>query len=116
VLSAISSSLEDLASLFQKILENATRVSGAEFGTMTLCDGDTFVTVAGFNVPDEYMAVQLNKPFMPHPKGGLATAAATHRPIQIEDTGPSRPIFKAIQPLSRFPTSAARARMSWYRC
>jgi signal transduction histidine kinase len=52
---------------------------------MTLCDGDTFVTVASFNVPDEYKAVQLNKPFMPHPKGGLATAAATHRPIQIED-------------------------------
>jgi GAF domain-containing protein len=85
VLGEISSSLEDLAPLFQKILENATRVSGAKFGNLILCEGDKFVPVAVFNVPDEFRALQLNRPFVPHPKGGLAKAAATRQPIQIED-------------------------------
>ena len=85
VLGAISNSLEELEPLFQKILENAVRVCGAKFGNLILCEGDKFVPVAVFNVPDEFRVLQLNKPFVPHPKGGLATAAATRRPIQIED-------------------------------
>jgi two-component system, NtrC family, sensor kinase len=85
VLGAISSSLEELAPLFQKILENAVRVCGAKFGTLNLYDGQMFNPVAGYNVPREYAEVQLNKPFVPHPKSGLGTVAATHRPVQIED-------------------------------
>ena len=85
VLSAISSSLEELEPLFQKILENAVRVCGAKFGALNLYDGQMFDPVAGYNVPREYAEVQLNKPFVPHPKSGLGTVAATHRPVQIED-------------------------------
>ena len=85
VLSAISSSLEELEPLFQKILENAVRVCGAKFGTLNLYDGQMFNPVAGYNVPREYTEVQLNKPFVPHPKSGLGAVAATHRPVQIED-------------------------------
>jgi GAF domain-containing protein len=85
VLSAISSSLEELEPLFQKILENAVRVCGAKFGTLNLYDGQMFNPVAGYNVPREYAEVQLNKPFAAHPKSGLGTVAATHRPVHIED-------------------------------
>jgi two-component system NtrC family sensor kinase len=85
VLGAISSSLEDLAPLFQKILENAVRVCGAKFGTMNLYDGEKFDVVAGCNVPLEYAATQVNKPFAPHPRSALGTVAATHRPVHVKD-------------------------------
>ena len=68
VLGAISSSLEELAPLFQKILENAVRVCGAKFGTMNLYDGKMFDPVAAYNVPREYAETELHKPFVPHPE------------------------------------------------
>lgn len=85
VLGAISSSLEELEPLFQKVLENAVRVCGAKFGTMNLYDGERFDVVAGCNVPPEFAEMQLNKPFTPHPKSALGTVAATHRPVHIND-------------------------------
>jgi len=85
VLGAISSSLEELAPLFYKILENAVRVCGAEFGTLNLHDEGRFDTVAGYNVPRKYVETQLNRPFVPHPKSGLGTIAVTLRPVHIED-------------------------------
>ena len=91
VLGAISSSLEELAPLFQTVLENAVRVCGAKFGTLNLYDGERFTVVAAHNVPREYADTQLNKPFVPHPKGGLATVAATHRPLHIEDMRTQQP-------------------------
>src|SRR4029079_11446168 len=42
VLSVISSSAGELEPVFQKMLENATRVCGARFGTMNLYDGERF--------------------------------------------------------------------------
>jgi GAF domain-containing protein len=94
VLAAISNSLEDLAPLFQKILENAVRVCGAKFGTMNLYDGERFTFVAGHNVPREYAETQLNKPFVPHPRGGLGTVAATHRPVHIKDMRTEKPYLE----------------------
>ena len=94
VLGAISSSLEELAPLFQKILENAVRVCGAKFGTMNLYDGERFDFVAGHNVPPEYNEIQLNKPFVPHPKAGLGTVAATHRPVHITDIRTQEPYLE----------------------
>ena len=94
VLGAISSSLEDLDPLFQKILENAVRVCGAKFGTMNLYDGERFAFVAGHNVPREYAETQLNKPFVPHPRGGLGTVAATHRSVHIKDIRAQEPYLE----------------------
>ena len=42
VLQVISSSPGELKPVFQKMLENATRVCGANFGTMNLWDGEKF--------------------------------------------------------------------------
>ena len=80
--------------MFQKMLENAVRVCGAKFGTMNLYDGEKFDFVAGHNVPREYAETQLNKPFVPHPRGGLGTVAATHRPVHIEDIRTQEPYLE----------------------
>src|SRR4030081_3175421 len=45
VLEVISASAGELDPVFQKLLENATRICGANFGTMTLYDGDSFSNV-----------------------------------------------------------------------
>ena len=91
VLSAISSSLFELAPLFQKILENAIRVCGAKFGNLNLYDGERFDVVASCNLPREYAETQLNEPLVPHPKSGLGTVAVTHRPVRIEDLRTEQP-------------------------
>ncbi len=70
------------------------RVCGAKFGTLNLYDGERFTFVAGHNVPREYADTQLNKPFVPHPRGGLGTVAATHRPLHIEDVRTQEPYLE----------------------
>jgi GAF domain-containing protein len=83
VLQVISSSPGELEPVFQKMLENATRICGANFGTMNLYDGDAFRNVAFYNVPDAF--VSAHKPIRPHPKSGLGAIVRTKLAIQIED-------------------------------
>jgi GAF domain-containing protein len=85
VLQVISTSPGELEPVFQKMLENATRICGANFGTMNLYDGDSFRTVALYNVPDAYASAQMHKPIRPHAKSGLGMIARTRRAIHIED-------------------------------
>ena len=85
VLEIISSSAGELDPVFQKMLENATRICGANFGTMTLYDAGSFRTVALYNAPTAYEAIQLHKLIRPHPESGLGTIERTHRVVQIED-------------------------------
>ena len=84
VLEVISASTGELEPVFQKMLENATRVCGANFGTMSLYEAGNYHNVALYNVPDA-SAQQLLVPFRPHPKSGSATVARTLQAVQIED-------------------------------
>src|SRR5229473_889747 len=84
VLEIISSSAGELEPVFQKMLENATRICGANFGTMTLYDQGSYRTIAVYNAP-AYAATQLNKLIHPHPMSGLGTIARTHQTVHIED-------------------------------
>ena len=70
VLQVISSTPGDLEPVFQRMLENATRVCGAKFGTMHLLEGDIARRVALYNVPPAYADVLGTRTFRPHPKGG----------------------------------------------
>src|SRR3984957_12306834 len=54
VLRVISSSTGDLAHVFATMLENATRICEAKFGTLYLKDGDGFRATAMHNAPPEY--------------------------------------------------------------
>src|SRR5204862_433132 len=54
VLEIISSSPGDLDPVFQKMLENACRVCGANFGTMNLWNGEEFINAARHNTPPAF--------------------------------------------------------------
>jgi signal transduction histidine kinase len=85
VLEVISSSPGELEPVFRKMLENATRICGANFGTMNLYDGNSFRNVALYNVPPAYAASQTHMLIKPHPQSGLGTVARTHQVVHIED-------------------------------
>ena len=54
VLRVISSSPGELEPVFQAMLENATRICDAKFGTLLLCEGDRLRRVAMHNAPPDY--------------------------------------------------------------
>ncbi len=85
VLETISSSPGELEPVFQKMLENATRVCGANFGTMNLYDGEAFQAVANYNIPPAYTALRHGAPIRPHAESGLAAVIRTHQAVHIHD-------------------------------
>src|SRR6202171_6352493 len=54
VLQVISSTPGELEPVFKSMLENATRICGASFGTMNLYEDGGFRPVAFYNVPQAY--------------------------------------------------------------
>jgi signal transduction histidine kinase len=85
VLQIISSSPSDLAPVFEKMLENATQVCGAEFGSMTLVEGDMQRQAALYNAPPAFAAVRINKVLQIHPRSSIAAAIRTKQVVQVED-------------------------------
>jgi len=72
VLQVISSTPGDLQLVFESMLENATRVCSAQFGTMNLYEDEHFRNVALHNVPAAYAeARQTYSRWRPHPKSGM---------------------------------------------
>jgi GAF domain-containing protein len=86
VLQVISSSPGELEPVFQKMLENATRVCGATFGTMNVYENGEFRTVALHNVPEAYARIRgPASPFRPHPKSAVGRVALTRQVAHVED-------------------------------
>ena len=85
VLGAISSLAGELEPVFEKMLENATRVCGANFGTLILAEGDSVREVATYNVPPAYAEEAKAQVFRPHPKSTVARALRTKQVVQIPD-------------------------------
>jgi signal transduction histidine kinase len=97
VLQVISSSRGELEPVFQTMLESATRVCGAKFGTFNLWDGEKYSLVAHHNIPPEFSAYRERAPIVPQPGTTLAIVAETHRPAQIKDIRDT-PAYKAGVP------------------
>src|SRR3954467_12534948 len=85
VLQVISSTPGELKPVFQKMLENATTVCGANFGVMNLRDGEQFSIGAAYNVPAAFEAYRKRAPIHPHPESGLASVVRTHKFAHIHD-------------------------------
>jgi len=86
VLQVISSSTGDVAPVFQKLLENATRVCGAEFGTMNLYEGGEMRVVALYNAPAAFAAeVTATPAFVPHPESALGGVIRTRQVVHVDD-------------------------------
>jgi GAF domain-containing protein len=85
VLQVISSSQGKLEPVFQKMLEKATHVCGANFGTMNLWDGESVNIAASYNVPPAFAAWRQRTPIRPHPESGLAIVIRTHRVVHVHD-------------------------------
>src|SRR5262249_20129717 len=95
VLSIISSSPAELETVFQAILENATRLCGAKFAGLSLYDGEAFRYAADYNVPSEYADMRLRERlYRPHPRGGVAEMTRTKQPVQINDLRTSPPYLE----------------------
>jgi GAF domain-containing protein len=91
VLSVISSSPNDLQPVFDKMLENATRLCGAPFGLLSLYDGEVFRSVAAHNVPPTFADFRRSGSQRPHPKSGIAQLLDTRQPVQITDLSATQP-------------------------
>jgi hypothetical protein len=85
VLQIISSSPGDLTPVFDKMLENATRICGAEFGSMVLLEGDTFRNAALYNAPQAFAAARANRLFQIHPRSAMGVAVHTKQVVEVDD-------------------------------
>ena len=92
VLQVISSSPGELEPVFKTMLENATRICEARFGTLLLYDGDVFRHVALHNAPQAWAAEQQRDPVPPrHAARVLYRVADTKQVAHIADIAAENP-------------------------
>ncbi len=85
VLSVIGSSRGDLEPVFCAMLENATRICEAKFGTLYIKEGDGLRLVAAHDVPAAFANARVGGVIRPAPGGILDEAMRTARTAQILD-------------------------------
>jgi signal transduction histidine kinase len=87
VLLVISSSPGDLKSVFQAMLENATRICEAKFGNLLLYDANAFRVAAMHGAPQAWSELKGHDPVIrfSNPKNALARVAATRQLQHIAD-------------------------------
>ena len=95
VLKVISSSPGDLEPVFQAMLENATRICQARFGTLFRFDGGMYHLAAQFGTPPDLVAFQRQRgPFRPPPGGHLdeitRTKCIRHTADEAADPKPGK--------------------------
>jgi GAF domain-containing protein len=92
VLRLISGSHTELTRIFETILSNATKLCDANFGVLTLYEGDVFRVVALHNAPPAFVELRRREPVMR--AGPLMRIAVTKQPIHITDLSIQHPSFK----------------------
>jgi len=86
VLKIVASSTGGLKPVFATILENATRLCGAEFSLLYLSEGDVFRTVSLYGVPPAFAEQRrLNPILRPSPGTALGRVFATKQMAYIPD-------------------------------
>ena len=110
VLETISSSAGDLEPVFNKMLENATRICGAKFGIMWLMEGDATRCVALHNAPEAFAELRRREPLI-HPASHnlMGRLIKTRQVVQIEDAKADRAYVEG-DPIRRANVDLAGAR------
>ncbi len=110
VLRAISSSPGDLRPIFATILESATRICAAKFGTLFLSEGNAFRVVAMHNAPTALAELRRRQPVL-EARPGMAFVRSTKlkRAIQIADITEDHAYFE------RDPIRLQAAELGGYR-
>src|SRR6516165_4451955 len=85
VLRVISSSPGQLEPVFEAMLQNATRICEAKFGTMYLREGDAFRAVALHNAPPAFAEARKRAPIRPGPKAALTRMLRTKQAVHVPD-------------------------------
>jgi GAF domain-containing protein len=96
VLKVISSSPGNLEPIFGAILEHATQICKAGFGTLNLYEGGAFHTAALHNPPPQF-EMRLRAVIHPHPDSGLAYVARTKSAAHIDDIRARKPYLEGNQ-------------------
>src|SRR5262249_26243413 len=109
VLRVIASSPGELQPVFEAILANATRLCGAKFGTLYLCDGDAFRAAAFHNAPAAFIDARKDKLLRRGPDPTRGQAARTKRVAHVLDSMDREPYRQ------RDPFVVAGAELGGYR-
>jgi len=95
ILRLISTSPGDLESVFRTILEHATSICNANFGTLFRFDGENLYPVAQFNTPTALLKAQTRRgPFKPRPGTAMEHVLRTKQVSHSAD--------KAAEPVPGF--------------
>jgi GAF domain-containing protein len=86
VLQVISSTPGELEPVFQKMLENATRICEAKIGILFRYENGEYSAVSTLGVTPAYADYLNRGPIRPGPTTGLGRVASTRQTIHIEDT------------------------------
>ena len=92
VLQVISSSPGELEPVFQAMLENATRICEANFGSLVLFEGNTYRRAALYNAPAAFVEGLTQNPILP-----LAASPALSRLAKVKD------VIHLIDILAEYP-------------
>ena len=101
MLKVVSSSSGELQPVFEAILENATRICQARFGSLNLYDGNVFRRVAVHN-PTPQFAMRRGEVIRPHPESGFGTVARTKQIAHIDDVRTRRPYLEGDEANVKF--------------
>jgi len=117
VLRIISSSPGALHPVFQAMLENATRICEAKFGSMYLYEGDAFRFVAQHNAPSGFVEARTRDPIVRPPLDTpLGRVALTKQVSHIADMRTIPSYIRKIHLSSPQLNSAVTVLSSPFRC
>jgi GAF domain-containing protein len=86
LLGVISRSSGDLGPVFESVLANATRICGAKFGGLFLCEGDAIRVVAFHNAPNALAELWRREPLLrPGPGLAISRSIKSKQVVQIAD-------------------------------
>jgi len=109
VLEVINSSPGDLAPVFDAMLEKATRLCDAGFGTLWTFDGDRFHTAALRNVPVPYAEFLAQTPYQPNAQSAHGRIIKGERVIHLIDLAADE-LYRRGDPLRRATVDLGGAR------